>query len=187
MFWNKSPGQSEYDWGIDAYQTLKSTLAFVLWEFSANNFGDPQLSAPNSPYPNGEVTFLPAEFHTSASACKPFTHIAVDRRMFGLYIALQSLPIIFCWMVLLWRIWNGFSKGQISSFPLIDFFFKAQLAGSGITDIKALTDWKDGQIMDALDGVELVSTDGPLSDENSCSPASREGGYQTRSKDQQQS
>jgi hypothetical protein len=158
LFWNKSPQGSEHDWEVEAYKTLKSTLAFVLWEFSANNDGNPQFSGStvDDMSSNGVIDFLPAEYYTTAVVCRPYTRFVVDARMFGLYIALQSLPVLFCWAVLFWRLTSLWRGINVSSFPLVDFMFKTRTVGDSITNIGSLMDVKDSGIIDSMKDVEIV-------------------------------
>ncbi len=42
------------------------------------------------------------------------------------YIVLQGLPVLFCWGVMLWPIMGKLQRVKTSSFPLLDFIFKAE-------------------------------------------------------------
>ena len=132
MFWNFSPGQSESDWAVEAYKTLKkSTLAFVFWEFNENSFGNPQFGGSNTTWPQWPIGIsATSEYHTTASLCRPYTRFVVDAQMFGLYIALQSVPLLLCWAVLFWRSWKGLLWPSPSSFPLVDFTLKFRPSGT---------------------------------------------------------
>lgn len=119
---------SEHDWSVEAHKTLNSIPAFAAWFFTLNNFGNPQMANPNASFDaQSEEDFLPTEFHTTASTAKSSIRFIIDRRMFIVLIVLQALPILFCWVVLAWRIMNNLQGVKTSAFPLLDFFFKAEL------------------------------------------------------------
>jgi hypothetical protein len=127
LFWNHNAVQSEHDWAVDAYKTLQSIVAFTTWFFTENNFGNPQMANLNASFnAQEEEYFLPNEFHTTASTAKMSTRFVIDKKMFAVYIVFQALPLLFCWIVLLWRIVGCLSKVDTSSFPILDFLFKAE-------------------------------------------------------------
>jgi hypothetical protein len=121
-FWNYDSSLSEHDWSLEAYETLKSILAFTTWFFNENNFGNPQLGVPSEE----EHYFLPTDFHTTASTATPSIRFIINRKMFMVYIVLQGLPVLFCWGVMLWPIMGKLQRVKTSSFPLLDFIFKAE-------------------------------------------------------------
>jgi hypothetical protein len=127
LFWNHNAVQSEHDWAVDAYKTLQSILAFTTWFFTENNFGNPQMANPNASFnAQEEEYFLPIQFHTTASTAKQSTRFIIEKRMFAVYVVFQALPLLFCWIVLLWRISGCLSKVETFSFPILDFLFKAE-------------------------------------------------------------
>jgi hypothetical protein len=119
LIWDNSEGQSEHDWAVEAFHTLKSSVAFVLWFFSVNNYGNQDLS-PQA---------LPSEFHTIAAISKRSIQFVVDRRMFYLYISLQLVPIALGWVAFIWSMRNSRRQTKLSSFPLLDFVLKTSLDG----------------------------------------------------------
>jgi hypothetical protein len=125
QIWDNGQGLSEHDWVVSSSQTLQSSLCFALWFFTGNNYGN---MAFNSSLTEGSGwTELPQEFRTTASFATSYTGFVVDKRMFILYILLQSLPISLCYTVLAWAVWKGHSRAESTSFPLIDFLFKARV------------------------------------------------------------
>jgi hypothetical protein len=71
---------------------------------------------------------LPKEFYTKARVTKQFTRIMIKHDMFVVYIVLQGAALVFLWGVLLW-LWVTRPKLPIiSSYPLVDFAFKAKVA-----------------------------------------------------------
>jgi uncharacterized membrane protein YgcG len=112
LFWEAPGGLGYHDWSIVAYQSLKSLIAFPIWEFSRNNFGDPRLEP------------LPDEFKISASLCRPYYKIIIDSRLFVAYLVLQSTVLMFCWVVIAWRLISRFDIAELSSYPMVDFAVK---------------------------------------------------------------
>lgn len=64
--------QSDY-WSIESYRVFHSLLAFPLYLFNPNNYGNTQLSADNITYT------LPEDFYTTAAVSNPYEKIAVNR------------------------------------------------------------------------------------------------------------
>jgi hypothetical protein len=112
LFWEAPSELAYHDWSIVAYQSLKSIIAFPIWEFSRNNFGDPRLEP------------LPDEFKISASLCRPYYKILLDSRLFVAYLVLQSTVIMCCWAVIVWRLVCRIVIAELSSYPLVDFAAK---------------------------------------------------------------
>jgi hypothetical protein len=103
---------------------LQSILAFPLWEFNPNNFGNTELATHEM------IQTLPPEFYTKASIVAPYTKIIINRNMFIAFLVLESSVLAFVWIVLLW-LWTGRrSLPKISSYPLIDFALKTSNAAS---------------------------------------------------------
>lgn len=103
-----SGGVDYHDWSVDAYQSLKSLIAFPIWEFGRNNYGDPRLEP------------LPDEFVISASVCRPYYKIILDYRLFIAYLFLQSTVLTFCWAVIIWRQVSKFQAAELSLYPVVD-------------------------------------------------------------------
>jgi hypothetical protein len=150
LFWNRDGlGDLEYGWSVEASKTLKSLLAFVFWQFSGNNWGNPAIvNAPEGP--DGVLAILPPEFHTVASTANPLTRFTISRTMFVLYIVFQIIPIISCWIMLLWRLAVGLPSPHISSFPLLDLIFKSRFAGKPTVDAHRLADAGESDFIRSL-------------------------------------
>jgi hypothetical protein len=151
LFWNAPPGLGVHDWSVDAYQSLKSLLAFPIWEFSANNYGDPFEED------------LPPEFHTSASVCEPYDRIVINSGMFIAYLILQSIVLAFFWGVIIWRWIGHYTVPELSSYPLIDF--AAKLINKDIlskhiqlldTEVEKLVPAGNKQIVEILNDLEVT-------------------------------
>jgi hypothetical protein len=128
MLWNRQ-GLSDSAWSIEAYRTLKNMLAFVLWFFSDNNFGNPALSDANSLTADETWSFLPDMYRTTASLCTPYVRLNVNQGMFALYIALELIPLLFCWAAIYWLWVMRDEFMETTSFPSIDLQIRTQLLG----------------------------------------------------------
>ncbi|KMU73562.1 hypothetical protein CISG_10104 [Coccidioides immitis RMSCC 3703] len=84
-FWSGQDQLSNKYWSRELYQTFQSILAFPLWKFNPNNFGNVELSAQEI------TTSLPPEFHTKAAIATPYTRIVLNKSMFILFLLLHIL------------------------------------------------------------------------------------------------
>ncbi|KAK8071283.1 hypothetical protein PG997_011486 [Apiospora hydei] len=101
-------------------RNFQSILAFPLWLFNANNWGNIELKA-NTISP----TLLP-QFYTTATIVAPYSKIGFNRSMFYLFIVFQGLALSLIWAVLI-GIWvRSTPLPYISSFPLFDAAFKLE-------------------------------------------------------------
>jgi hypothetical protein len=153
FFWS-SQGMSKHDWSVDAYKTLNSLLAFTSWFFTENNYGNPQFD-PAKQTDQG-IPFLSHEFYTTASTAKQYTKFTIDTRMFVVYIVLQVIPLLFCWAVLIWRMVRGSPQIDTSSFPLLDFYYKAKLEDNENIDCQDLLKADNSIFLKTLKNVNVV-------------------------------
>lgn len=154
-FWNDDPGLSDHDWEVGAYTTLKNILAFTSWFFAENNYGNPDIDPSNQTAVG--FPFLSKEFHTTASMARQRTKFNIDSRMFVAYIVLQMIMLLFCWAVLIWRIRRGSPRLETSSFPLLDFLFKADSKEVMDIDVEDLRFASDSLYLEKLRDVEVVA------------------------------
>lgn len=105
-------------WQESSYEMLKSIIGFILWEFTMNNNGNPDVANTE---PNGQTPNLPAEFQTTASICQPFARFVVDKRSFIAYLAIQAAAILFCWVVVVWGCVVRERMPETSAYPIVDF------------------------------------------------------------------
>ncbi|KAK8024444.1 hypothetical protein PG993_012510 [Apiospora rasikravindrae] len=101
-------------------RNFQSILAFPLWLFNANNWGNIELKA------NTITPTLPPEFYTTATIVAPYSKIGFNRTMFYLFIAFQGLALSLIWAVLIWIWVRSTPLPYISSFPLFDAAFKLE-------------------------------------------------------------
>lgn len=158
LFWNAQPGLGFHDWSIVAYQSLKSLVAFPIWEFSVNNFGDPFNQT------------LPPDFSTSASLCQRYDKIILDPGAFIAYLVLQSTVLAsFCAVIILRLVYKSVIP-ELSSYPLVDFTAKL-VENDGrehrpIWDLKKenLRNAKSKEVVETLKDVQVIrrsKSDGP--------------------------
>lgn len=121
-FWFAPSGTYNSFWESNAYTTLQSMLAFILWEFSINNNENPALLSEQS----GQRPSLPSVFQTTASICQPYTKFVLNGATFVTYIVLESLALVFCWVVVFWQYFSCHSHPKLSAYPLVDFASKLQ-------------------------------------------------------------
>ena len=121
-FWFAPSGTYTSLWEANAYTTLQSLLAFILWEFCTNNNQNPAVV----PEENGELPYLPAAFQTTASISQPYPKFVLNRVAFIIYLILESLALILCWSVIVWQCMSCRHHPEISSYPLVDFASKLQ-------------------------------------------------------------
>ena len=111
-------------WETDSYVTLQSLLSFILWRFTANNNGNPDVAKE-------AMDTLPDAFRTTASLSEPYTRFVLDTTAFTVYIVLQALVLVFCWAVFFWQVCAGCRLQTISSFPQVDFANKLRTTSHG--------------------------------------------------------
>ncbi|KAH6883593.1 hypothetical protein B0T10DRAFT_518691 [Thelonectria olida] len=155
-FWIAGSDAYQTFWKADAYRMLKSIIAFILWEFTANNNGNPAVANAE---PSGQTPDLPAEFHVMASISRPFTRFIINRAPYTAYIVLQSVALISCWIVVLWGFMIYRRMSATTLIPLVDFGVKLRRMRS--YDERPFSDIRTGdtekRIRHVLQGVRVTS------------------------------
>jgi hypothetical protein len=101
-------------------RNFQSILAFPLWFFNDNNWGNTALMA------NATTTTLPSDYYCVAAIVAPYNKIIFDHTMFYIFIILQGISLLFIWVVLIW-VWVWAAPiPYISSFPLFDANYKLE-------------------------------------------------------------
>ena len=121
-FWNGKDNLASPYWSSELTRTFHSVLSFPLWYFQPNNYGNIALDQTHM------SDSLPKEFYTKARLTKQFTRIMIKHDMFIAYVVLQGIAIAFLWAVLVWLWVTRPRLPIISSYPLVDFAFKAKVA-----------------------------------------------------------
>ncbi|ORY14471.1 hypothetical protein BCR34DRAFT_560515, partial [Clohesyomyces aquaticus] len=119
-FWNAQEQMANPYWSSELNRLLQSMLAFPLWYFQPNNYGNPDLQMKDM------IDNLPKEFYTKARITRPFTRMIIHREMIIAFIVLESLALIFIWAVLIWLWTTRPFLPHLSSYPLVDFAFKSK-------------------------------------------------------------
>ncbi|KAK3995014.1 hypothetical protein QBC44DRAFT_390303 [Cladorrhinum sp. PSN332] len=124
-------------------QTFHSILAFPLWYFQPNNFGNFKLDAEEMTPPN----LLPDDekFYTTAALVKPYRNkITINRGMFWGFVAGQGVVLSFVCGVLVWVILGAEKSREVrvSSFVLFDGANKVE----GLEVEPVALDLEDGSI-----------------------------------------
>src|SRR6266536_252827 len=120
LFWiAQDQLKSEY-WSSELYQTLQSIITFPLWQFNPNNFGNIDIT------PKEITKGLPEEFYTKASIVKSYTRIVINHDMYLSFLVLQGVVLGFVWMIPFWLLLFPRRLPQTSSYPMLDFAFKAE-------------------------------------------------------------
>ncbi|KAF2729382.1 hypothetical protein EJ04DRAFT_475754 [Polyplosphaeria fusca] len=122
-FWNAQDQISSPYWSSELTRTFQSLLTFPLWFFNPNNYGNPDLEVRDV------VQNLPPQHYVKASLTRPFTKIVLDKGMFVAFAVLEGLSILFIWALLIWLWITKPRLPQITSYPLVDFAFKAKEPG----------------------------------------------------------
>ncbi|KAK3315604.1 hypothetical protein B0H66DRAFT_347508 [Apodospora peruviana] len=123
-------------------QNFQSILAFPLWFFNPNNFGNPDLLR------NSVMTVtLPAEHYVDASVVAPVVKIKFDQPLFVAFICLQGVVLAFVLAVAIWAGTNAREMPAISSFPLFDVAFKTNVdVIDGQPDRRFVWDGRDREV-----------------------------------------
>jgi predicted small integral membrane protein len=155
-FWIAGSDSYQTFWKADAYRMLKSIIAFILWEFTANNNGNPAVANAE---PSGQTLDLPAEFNVIASISRPFTRFIINRASYIAYIVLQSVALIPCWIAVVWGFMIHRRMPATTFFPLVDFEVNLRQMRSynkrPFSDIR--TGDKEERIKHVLQGVRVTS------------------------------
>lgn len=104
--------------------SFQSILAFPIWLFNANNYGNLDIWDKKTKMQN-----LPGEFHTKASIVMPYVKIKFDPAMVTVFVVLQGATLVFLWGLLCWScfVMDSGSMPVISSYPLFDTAFKTEV------------------------------------------------------------
>ena len=150
-FWSaKDQLQNEFSDAI-LLQNFRSILAFPLWLFNANNYGNTGLEE------RVVQDDLPPEFYTKASIVAPITKIKFNPVMIFLFVAFQGIILLLVWVVFVWSLLYWKTLPAISSFPAFDVSVKAQSGINGAVDGIETDYWYvgDAELLRIADGVRL--------------------------------
>ncbi|KAF2267579.1 hypothetical protein CC78DRAFT_591957 [Lojkania enalia] len=151
-FWNAQTLISSPYWSAELTRTFQSILTFPLWHFQSNNYGNIDLVDQEM------ITTLPPEFYRKLSLTRPFIKIIIDRPMFIAFLVLEGVALLFTWAVLIWLWITRPEIPPLSSYPIVDFAFKAKEKGytEGFGRSGNLVRAGDGEVRRAVKGVNVV-------------------------------
>lgn len=145
IFWDNQASLSDsYVDGI-LLQNFRSILAFPIWLFNANNYGNTALN--NKVLNPG----LPAEFYTKAAVVSPLVKLQFDSTLLKVFIVLQGIVLLALWVALLWLFlpWSSGMGLAVSAFPAVDFLFK-----SDVLERDGMSSTGDGELR--MEGSEIL-------------------------------
>ncbi|KAF2005758.1 hypothetical protein P154DRAFT_551439 [Amniculicola lignicola CBS 123094] len=119
-FWNAQEQLASDYYSGDHKNTFQSILSFPLWLFQDNNYGNINLKMKDM------VMDLPRQHYVKARVTKPYAKIVIDQNMFVAFMILQGAALFFIWAILVWLWIARPLLPRISSYPLVDFAFKAK-------------------------------------------------------------
>lgn len=124
-------------------QNFQSVLAFPVWLFNDNNWGNTALRS------NQTVPGMPPQFYTEASVVEAQSSYEFDTAMFALFVGLQGSVMVFVLMVLIWIWLGGRPLPEASPFPVFDIKYKTQIQG-GTVPYEELIQLEGSKVMYAL-------------------------------------
>ena len=153
VFWsNQAALNATYTDGF-VLQNFRSLLAFPVWLFNANNYGNIQLEKailnPN----------LPKEFYATAAVVKPLVKLKFDPTLLFTFAVLEALVLVVLWGSLVWLFlpWGQGAGLLVTSFPVLDFLFRAE-ARVGETDRQELRAAGGSEALKSFGGVRVHAT-----------------------------
>ena len=123
IFWSNQDSLNDTFTDGILLQNFRSVLAFPLWLFNANNYGNTKLS---DKVLNPD---LPAEFYTQAAVVAPLVKLKFDPSLLLVFICLEGVVLVSLWGTLL-LLCMPRSRGavpKITPYPLFDILFKASI------------------------------------------------------------
>ncbi|KAK4445350.1 hypothetical protein QBC34DRAFT_441760 [Podospora aff. communis PSN243] len=144
-FWSASSNAQILRSSGQLSHSFQSILAFPIWLFNANNYGNLETWGH-------QTGSLPGEFRTTASVVRGYGKIRFDGTMVGVYVVLQGVVLVGLWGLWVgdWR-WGGRERGVVvSSFPLFDLVFKARVGGG--VEGKEVGGMGDGEVVRLMGG-----------------------------------
>ncbi|KAK3315493.1 hypothetical protein B0H66DRAFT_642710 [Apodospora peruviana] len=117
-------------------QNWHSILAFPVWMFNANNYGNPALKSKDM------IDSLPVEFYTRANIVAPYAKLKVDQTMLVWFLLLQGAVLVFVWAVIGWVWLSAAVLPATSSFVLFDSAFKVKLTMEETVHWDGAGDWR---------------------------------------------
>lgn len=160
LFWSNQASLSDRFTDGILINAFRSVLAFPIWLFNANNYGNTQLSArilnPN----------LPPQFYTKAAVVSPLVKLRFDPVLLMVFMCLEGVVLAVLWIALatlflpgMWREQGrggrSVAEATVSSFPVADFLFKTEIVGVQDGQRSALREAGPMQVLRRAGGVRV--------------------------------
>ena len=131
-------------------QNFRSILAFPVWLFNANNYGNDALTE------KAMASDLPPEFYMQASLVRPFLMLRFDPAILAAFVACQGVVILFSAGVLIWAMCHAKTLPIVSSFPVFDSYFKPEVRVKEPMDNLDLWRAGDSEILQLMRGATVA-------------------------------
>jgi hypothetical protein len=124
-------------------QAFQGILAFPVWLFNANNYGNDALAEKTMVDPASGL--LAPEFYTRASLVRPYLKLKFDPTVLVVFGACQLVVLMFSAVVLAWAAHRAAALPSVSSFPVFDCYFKPEVVrGKEFVDPHRVDVWRAG-------------------------------------------
>jgi hypothetical protein len=120
IFWGGQEQLSNTYWEPELIATFESILAYPIWFFNWNNFGNVNLSA------RVMSANLPKEFYTAATLTRPYTKIELSRPFVIAFLLLECIVLLSVVASLVWLCIGTKAFPKLTSFPIMNFLLKAR-------------------------------------------------------------
>ena len=130
IFWSNQASLSDPFIDGVILQSFRSLLAFPIWLFNANNYGNTQVK--------GQVLNpdLPGEFYTKAGVVKPLVKLRFDKWLVAAFVVLEGVVLVVLWGALVWLFvpwgFRAVKQGVSTAFPVADWLFGAEADASEV-------------------------------------------------------
>jgi len=130
-------------------QNLHSILAFPVWLFNANNWGNVGLQGDKL------SAYVPEEFYKTASVVKSYVKLRFDPAMLVVFIVFQGGVLVLLWGLWIWIAVRLRKLPTVSSFPLFDFAFKPEVVMEEVEEGR-LWGAGDEQVLEIVEGARVM-------------------------------
>ncbi|KAK0616412.1 hypothetical protein B0T14DRAFT_568017 [Immersiella caudata] len=158
IFWSNQASLSDPFIDGVILQSFRSLLAFPIWLFNANNYGNTQIK--------GQVlnSNLPAEFYTKAGVVKPLVKLKFDKWLVAGFVALEGVVLVVLWGALVWLFvpWGSraVKHGASTAFPVVDWLFGAEADASEVVGSDEIGLAGSKEVVERFGGVRVHAASG---------------------------
>ncbi|KAH8671538.1 hypothetical protein BX600DRAFT_434637 [Xylariales sp. PMI_506] len=162
IFWSNQDSLSDTFVDGILLQNFRSVLAFPVWLFNANNYGNTEIS--------GKILNqgLPFEFYTQAAVVAPLVKLKFDPNLLVVFMCLEGIVLVFLWATTLFLLlpWSSEAPVPLSSYPIFDFLFKSWVSWDFDTDRDSLWKADSSQILGHAGGARIYTNQGAREQES---------------------